>query len=63
MQDPYLDRVTAAKEIAQQIVVLCESYEAAPSQIAINHLLASAERLADLAEDIDVQQTLKALDA
>jgi len=62
-RDPYLERIQAAKVIAQKVVALCESYEEAPSQVIVNTLLTSVERLADLAEDIEVEQTNKILDA
>jgi hypothetical protein len=61
--DPYLERLLAAKEIAASIITLCESYEKGPTQTAINRFLVSVERLADLAEDIEVMQTLRALDS
>lgn len=61
MLDPYLERMLAAKQIAQKILVLCESYEQTPSPMTINRFLTSAERLADLAESIDTEQTVKAL--
>jgi|GEM_PF-5671710 len=63
MQDPYVERIQAAKDIAQKIVALCESYEKSPSQMTVNKFLVSVERLADIAEDIEVEQTVKLLDA
>jgi hypothetical protein len=63
MPDAFLERILAAKEIAENIIDLCESYETSPNQTAINRFLVSVERLADLAEDIEVQQTLNALDS
>ncbi len=63
MANAYQERMAAAKEIAQKIVVLCESYSKTPNPTTINQFLMSVERLADLAEDIEVQQTQKALDA
>ena len=62
MPDPHLERIAKAREIAQQIVAVCDSYERTPSQVTLNHFLSNVERLADLAEDIEVSQTLKALD-
>jgi hypothetical protein len=63
MHDPYLERVAAAKEIAEKISALCAGYMQSPSPTIINRLLVSVERLADLAESIDTDQTSKALDA
>jgi hypothetical protein len=62
MGNIYSERMAAAKEIALKIIDLCDSYERSPSQTAINRFLVSVERLADLAEDVEVEQTLKALD-
>lgn len=62
-QDPYLERMMAAREIARKIITLCNSYERSPSQMTINRFLISTERLVELAEDIEVEQTVKMLDA
>jgi hypothetical protein len=62
MLDTNTDRIVAARDTAQKIITLCDSYQRAPSQVILNHLLANVEKLADLAEDIEVIQTLKALD-
>ena len=62
MQDVNTERMMAACDTAQKIITLCDSYQRAPSQATLNHFLANVERLADLAEDIEVSQTLKALD-
>ena len=61
-RDAYYERIMAAKDIAQKIVALCESYERAPSQMVVNKLLTSVEHLADLAEDIEADQTNRILD-
>jgi hypothetical protein len=63
MEDPYRERVMQAKEIAQQVVDLCVNYACAPNQTTINRLLLSVEHLSDVAEAIEVEQTIKALDA
>jgi hypothetical protein len=62
MHDPYLERVIAAKEIAGQIIAACDSYARSPSSAAINRLLDKAERLADLAEGLEVEQRINVLD-
>lgn len=62
-RDRYIERMQAAKEIAQQIVKLCEAYERTASQTTVNKFVVSVERLADLAEDIEVDQTTQILDA
>jgi hypothetical protein len=62
MPDPNLERITKARDIAQQIIIVCDHYQRVPSQVTLNHFLSNVERLADLAEDIEVAQTLKALD-
>lgn len=62
MQDSNTERMMAARDTAEKIIALCDSYQRAPNQVTLNHFLASVERLADLAEDIEVSQTLKALD-
>jgi hypothetical protein len=62
MQETNIERMKAARETAQRIIALCDSYERTPNQVTLNHFLASVEKLADLAEDIEVSQTLKALD-
>lgn len=62
MPDLHAERMAAAREIAEKIVAVCAAYERAPSQTTINLFLQSVERLANLAEDIEVQQTLRALD-
>jgi len=63
MEDPNLARLAAAKKIASAIISTCDSYEQAPSQTTVNRFLSSVEELADLAEDLEVQQTLKVLNA
>lgn len=62
MQDPNLERIIAARDIAQKIVAVCDNYQRAPGQATLNHFLSNVERLADIAEDIEVTQTIKALD-
>jgi hypothetical protein len=62
MQESNSERMMAARAAAQKIITLCDSYQRAPNQVTLNHFLASVEKLADLAEDIEVHQTLKALD-
>ena len=61
MPDPYLERLAAARQIAEKILVLCASYEQSPNPTTINRFLVSVERLADLAESIDAEQTVRAL--
>jgi hypothetical protein len=63
MEDPNLARMAEARKIASTIVSICNSYEQAPSQNTINRFLRSVEALADLAEDLEVQQTLRVLNA
>ena len=63
MDNSNIERIDAARETAQKIITICDSYQRAPCQATLNHFLASVERLADLAEDMDVQETLKMLDA
>jgi hypothetical protein len=63
MEDPNLARMAEARKIASTIVPICNSYEQAPSQNTINRFLRSVEALADLAEDLEVQQTLRVLNA
>ena len=62
MQDPNLERIIRGRDIARKIVAVCDSYERTPGQVTLNHFLSNVERLADLAEDIEVAQTIKALD-
>ncbi len=62
MQNPYAERIATARGIAQTILALCDSYEHAPSPMTINRFLTCVEQLADLAEDIEVEQIIKALD-
>jgi hypothetical protein len=62
MDNRYSERMAAAGEVAQKIAALCADFNKAPNQTTMNLFLASVERLATLAEDIEVQQTLKALD-
>lgn len=62
MLDGYTERMQAAGVIARKIIDLCQSFEATPTQTTINRFLMSVERLADLAESIEVEQTAKALD-
>lgn len=59
----YRESMKEARDIAQTIIGLCDTYEQKPNQTTMNLFLASVERLASLAEDIEVQQTQKALDA
>lgn len=61
--DPYLDRIMVVRDLARQIAALCESYQRAPAGREINRLLISVERLADIAETIEVDRTNRALDA
>ena len=63
MQNVYGERMATAKEIAETVIILCDTFSKTPNQTTMNLFLASVERLANLAEDIEVQQTLKALDA
>jgi hypothetical protein len=63
MQDPYLDRIMVMREIAQKIIDMCDRYKSAPGSATMNRLLAGVERMADLAEEIEVERTVKALDS
>ena len=58
----YSERMAAAGEIATTIAKLCADFAKTPNQTTVNLFLASVERLAGLAEDVEVQQTLNALD-
>jgi hypothetical protein len=60
--DPYYERMMAAKEITQKILQLIETYEKGPTQMTMNKFLVSVERLADIAEDIEVEQQIHILD-
>ena len=62
-QDRYSERMSAAKEMAQAIVATCLSYEQAASPVTVNRLLQQVELLADLAESLEVERTIRALDA
>jgi hypothetical protein len=62
LMQTYRESMKAAREIAQTIIGLCDTYEQKPNQTTMNLFLASVERLANLAEDVEVHQTLKALD-
>ncbi len=60
--DRYSSMIAAAKDMAQAIVATCQAYERAASPATLNVLLQQVELLADLAEDLDVARTTRALD-
>jgi hypothetical protein len=63
MSDPYAEPMAKAKATAQAIVAACAQYEMAPSPATLNQFLSGVEKLADIAEDIEVARTVAALDA
>lgn len=63
MSDQYAKRIASARVIAESVVAACLQYEEKPSQAALNQFLSGVERLADVAEDIEVARTVASLDA
>ncbi len=62
-QHDLAERVQVAKEMALAIVATCQSYEQTGSPSTLNRFLGQVERLADVAEGIEVERTVRALDA
>lgn len=61
--DRLRERLLAAREMALAIAATCESYERAATPATVNRFIAQVELLADVAEAIEVERTVRALDA
>lgn len=57
------ERMQAAREMALAIAASCQSYAESASPATVNRFLDQVERLADVAEAIEVERTVQALDS